>query len=243
MGRMIPLVSRRSTQNPRKPQQENGALRVQRVLRCTCVGLALLSGLVSAHDLEHTQVTIVFARDGSFVADVANDPAWLKLRLESVPGPFADRVVMWIDGREIRPESVEFIPFDSRALAQGRTGEGPAIHRLRGHVPLNAQTLRWFYGLVIDPYPLTIRRADGRIIVEEIGGNAWSRTIDLSGQFHQPLLDSRIVAAAIAALLLVPLVLRFTTKFTKTRTTRNQIFFFVCVVPFVASCVSWLRLR
>ena len=202
--------------------------------------LAVLGTSLSAHDLEHTQVTIVFARDGSFVADVANDPAWLKLRLETIPGPFADRVVMWVDGREIRPESVEFIPFDSHALAQGRTGEGPAIHRLRGHVPLNAQTLRWFYGLVIDPYPLTIRRADGRIVAEEIGGNAWSRTIDLSGQFHQPLLDSRIVAAAIAGLLLVPLVLRFTTKLTKAR---NHIFFFVCFAPFVVSCVSWLRLR
>lgn len=173
---------------------------------------------MSAHDLEHTQVTITFARDGSFVADVANDPAWLKLRLESIPGPFADRVVFWVDGREIRPESTEFIPSDASLVAnpsnddraaQAGSGQALAINRLRGHVPLNAQSLRWYYGLVIDPYPLTIRRADGRIVVEEIGGNAWSRTIDLSGQFHQPLLDSRIVAAAIAALLLVPIALRF----------------------------------
>jgi hypothetical protein len=179
---------------------------------------AVLGTGLTAHDLEHTQVTIVFARDGSFVVDVANDPAWLKLRLESIPGPFADRVVMWVDGREIRPESVEFIPFDSsltmspskgERLAQGRPVQGLAINRLRGHMPLNAHMLRWYYGLVIDPYPLTIRRADGRIIVEEIGGNAWSRTIDLSGQFRQPLLDSRIVAAAIAALLLLPLAIRF----------------------------------
>jgi hypothetical protein len=177
-------------------------------LRSLFVWAVLGTGL-SAHDLEHTQVTIVFARDGSFVADVVNDPAWLKLRLESIPGPFADRVVFWVDGREIRPESAEFVPFDSRALAQGRASEGLALNRLRGHMPLNARTLRWYYGLVIDPYPLTIRRADGRIVVEEIGGNAWSRTIDLSGQFHRPLLDSRIVAAAIAALLLVPLAIRF----------------------------------
>jgi hypothetical protein len=155
------------------------------------VGVAL-----HAHDLEKTQVSIVFARDGSFVAEVANDPDWLKLRLESIPGPFADRVVLWVDGREIRPESVE------------RIAGAPAVHRLRGHMPLDARTLRWYYGLVIDPYPLTIRRADGRMLVEEIGGNAWSRTIDLSGQFRQPLLGPKIVAAAIAALLLVPLALR-----------------------------------
>jgi hypothetical protein len=186
------------TQIAQSPQKEWFSLRASRVLRSLLVSVVLGTS-VYAHDLEHTQVTIVFARDGSFVADVANDPAWLKLRLESIPGPFADRVVFWVDGREIRPESVEFIP----------SAEGLAVNRLRGHMPLNAQTLRWYYGLVIDPYPLTIRRADGRLIVEEIGGNAWSRTLDLSGQFRAPLLDPRIVAAAIAALLLVPIALRF----------------------------------
>ena len=167
-----------------------------------CVVLAVA---VHAHDLEKTQVSIVFARDGSFVADVANDPAWLKLRQESIPGPFADRVVFWVDGREIRPESVEFINGDV------------AVNRLRGRVPLDAKTLRWYYGLVIDPYPLTVRRADGRLIVEEVQGDAWSRTIDLSGQFHAPLVSSRAIAIAIAALLAIPLLLRirFDTKDTK----------------------------
>ncbi len=150
----------------------------------------------SAHDLERTQVSIVFSRDGSFVADVANDPSWLTLRLASFPGPFADRVVLWVDGREIRPESVEVL-------------EGaPAVNRLRGHMPVDARTLRWYYGLVIDPYPLIIRRADGRMVVEEVQGDAWSRTIDLSGQFHAPLVTQQIVGVVIAALLLVPLALR-----------------------------------
>ena len=197
------------------------------------VGVVALGALASAHDLERTQISIVFARDGSFVADVANDPSWLALRLASVPGPFADRVVLWVDGHEIRPSSVEFIP-----------GTAVATYRLRGRMPAGAHTLRWYYGLVIDPYPLTIRRADGRMLVEEIGGDAWSRTIDLSGQFQAPLLDQRIVAAAIAALLLVPPALRLTTKITKARKSRKEIFYFVC---FAVSCVSWpasiLRLR
>jgi hypothetical protein len=177
-----------------------------------------LGAIVNAHDLEKTQVSITFARDGSFVADVANDPAWLKLRLESIPGPFADRVVFWVDGREIRPESVEFL------------SGPPAINRLRGHMPMNARSLRWFYGLVIDPYPLTIRRADGRMIVEEVQGDAWSRTIDLSGQFHAPLLSQRTVAIGIATLLLIPFALRMATKLTNAR---NSIFFFVCFAPFL----------
>jgi hypothetical protein len=156
----------------------------------------LLGAGLSAHDLERTQVSITFARDGSFVADVANDPAWLKLRLESIPGPFADRIVLWVDGHEIRPDSVEFVPGT------------PAINRVRGRMPIDARSLRWYYGLVIDPYPLMIRRADGRLMVEEVQGDAWSGTIDLSGQFHPPLLNQNVVVAAIAALLLVPLALR-----------------------------------
>jgi hypothetical protein len=176
------------------------------------LALLVVGASVSAHDLEKTQVSIVFSPDGSFVADVANDPSWLALRLESIPGPFADRVVFWVDGREIRPDSVEFLPFDSPRLAQGRPADALSTYRLRGHMPMDARTLRWFYGLVIDPYPLTIRRADGRMIVEEVQGDAWSRTIDLSGQFHAPLLSEGVLAMLVAALLLLPVAIRFVTR-------------------------------
>ena len=186
------------------------------------VGILIAMAIpASAHDLEKTQVVITFAADGSFVADVSNDPAWLKLRLESIPGPFADRVVLWVDGREVRPESVEFVPFDSPRLAQGRAAEGLSTYRLRGRVPTDARTLRWFYGLVIDPYPLTIRRADGRAIVEEIQGNAWSGTIDLSGQFRAAVLGPRGVGLLLAAVLLIPMALRLATKHTKSRIAAN----------------------
>ena len=198
-------ASTKGTQRPQNTQSQHISLRTLRTLRSICCAAAIAFGAasLSAHDLEKTQVTIAFASDGSFVADVANDPAWLKLRLESIPGPFADRVVLWVDGKEIRPESVELIP-----PARPEPVEGLATHRLRGHLPLQAQTLRWYYGLVSDPYPLTIRRADGRLLVEEVQGDAWSRTINLAGQFHAPLVDPKIVAAAIAALLLVPLGIR-----------------------------------
>ena len=158
----------------------------------------------SAHDMEHTQVLLTFARDGSFIVDVANDPAWLKLRLEPFTGSFADRVVLWVDGKEIRPTSVEYLP----ASAEGAL----ATHRLRGRMPIDARTLRWYYGLVIDPYPMTIRRADGRVIVEDVRGDAWSRAIDVSGQFRVPLLSARAASVLLAALLLVPLGLRFGTS-------------------------------
>ncbi|HMF97866.1 MAG TPA: hypothetical protein VKE96_26380 [Vicinamibacterales bacterium] len=155
------------------------------------------------HDFERTTVTLTFARDGSFVLDVTNDAIWLEHRLipfrDGVIAPsFADRIVLFVDGREVRPSSVEL-----------RTAQPPlATWRMRGHVPATAQTLRWYYGLPIDPYPLTIRRADGRIIVEEIGGDSWSQPVDISGQFSGPPISSTAVGGAIAALLIIPIVLR-----------------------------------
>jgi hypothetical protein len=157
-------------------------------------------------------VLLTFARDGSFVLDVANDPSWLKLRLESFPGSFADRVVLWVDGHEVRPTSVEYLP-PAETDAAAPIGR----HRLRGRFPADAHTLRWYYGLVIDPYPLTVRRADGGVLVEEISGDAWSRTVDVGGQFQRTWVNGTVAGFAVAALLLTPLLIRvlFTTKDTK----------------------------
>ena len=197
-----------------------------RVRRTIGVALAVLAAAgigaarVRAHDLERTQVALTFASDGSFVLDVANDPSWLQLRLEPFAGRgpdlsavasakaertalrtmgavFIDRVVLWVDGREVRPTSAEYI-------------DGPALgtYRLRGRMPVDARSLRWYYGLVVDPYPLTIRRADGRVQVEEIQGDAWSRPIDLSGQFQAPRAIDRFASIAVIGLLVIPIVLR-----------------------------------
>jgi len=119
---------------------------------------------------ERTQVLLSFARDGSFTLDVSSDPNWLKLRLPRYDGNFIDRVVLFVDGREIRPSSIEFV---------APTADGLATYRMHGSVPSNARTLRWYFGMVVDPYPLAIRRADGRVVVEEIAGDAWSGPIDL----------------------------------------------------------------
>jgi len=171
------------------------------------VGL-LVAAPAIAHDLERTQVSIAFARDGSFIIDVANDSSWLKLRLEEFPGRFADRVVLWVDGREVRPTSDEYLPPAAGAAVERPLG----THRLRGRLPTDAHTLRWYYGLVIDPYPLTIRRADGRVLVEEIGGDAWSRTIDVSGQFQPSRVNATVAGLAVAGLLLMPIAIRLTGK-------------------------------
>ena len=197
MARMITPVAAavKRTQRPQSTQRKPGALRS--ILLAAAILSPWPGSVLTAHDLERTNVLLTFANDGSFVLDVANDPSWLKLRLENFPGPFPDRVVMWVDGREIRPDSVEFIP-----------GVPAAIHRMRGRMPADARVLRWYYGLVIDPYPLTVRRADGKMIVEEVQGDAWSRAIDLSGQIRAPLLSSTVVGVALALVMVIPIALR-----------------------------------
>jgi hypothetical protein len=160
-----------------------------------------------AHDLERTRVTLTFSRDGGFVLDVANDPAWLLLRLEpfanevrrrparptdegrdarlsQLGSVFMDRVVLFVDGHEIRPTSAEYLPPVNATAADGTPAL--ATFRLAGRMPADARTLRWFYGIVVDPYPLTIHRADGQTALEWVQGQAWSETIDLAGQFVQP---------------------------------------------------------
>jgi hypothetical protein len=184
-------------------------------------GCALLVGAlvaapssIRAHDAEHTAVSFTFARDGTFVLDVANDPNWLLLRLESfvameggAPAPsasagrptdverdarlrslasvFIDRVVIWVDGREVRPDAAEYVP----PVAQTAADSLPrlASYRLRGRVAPDVRTMRWYYGMVADAYPLSVARADGRVDKEWIvAGDAWSRTLDLAGQFQAP---------------------------------------------------------
>jgi hypothetical protein len=105
------------------------------------------TSLASAHDLERTRVALTFSPDGAFVLDVANDPDWLTLRIERFApadpagpvlqnlGPvFIDRVVLWVDGREIRPTSVEYI-----APPPALPGDLPnlGIYRMRGRMPID----------------------------------------------------------------------------------------------------------
>src|SRR5262245_14922546 len=202
MARMIPPVARRTMQNTQSPQSQV-SLRVPRFLRETLVSVFFMcaASTAFAHDVERTQVLLSFARDGSFTLDVSSDPNWLKLRLERYNGNFIDRVVLFVDGHEIRPTTDEFIP-----------GDAVATHRLRGRFPTGARTLRWYYGMVVDPYPLAIRRTDGRVIVEEIAGDAWIGSIDLTGQFSAPLLTERAALLLIVALAGLTIALRFSSR-------------------------------
>jgi hydrogenase/urease accessory protein HupE len=104
-------------------------------------------------------------------------------RLQALSSVFVDRVVLFVDGHEVRPTRAEYL-----APRPGSRDDGLpplATFRLHGRMPTDARQLRWLYGLIIDPYPLTIRRADGQAITEWIQGSDWSSVVDLSGQFRK----------------------------------------------------------
>lgn len=168
-----------------------------RLAVCAALLAVLPAALASGHDLERTQVIITIAANRTFVLEIRNDPVWLLMRLESfasrsVPAgltadardarlhqlssTFVDRVVLFVPGREIRPTFAEYLAPSSDA----RDGLPPlATFRLSGVLPADSQSMRWLYGLVIDPYPLTIRHPNGVSQIEWINGSDWSGTITL----------------------------------------------------------------
>jgi hypothetical protein len=168
------------------------------------MALALMAILATApapfaHEAERTRVVLTFTGDARFVLEVANDPLWMLMRLETFAGGtvpanptptqrdtrlaqltsvFADRIVLFVDGHEVRAEVVEYVPPPAP--------DSLAAFRLSGRMPRGASTLRWLYGLVADPYPLEIQQADGSIAIEWITGTNWSGVIDLTRSFPRP---------------------------------------------------------
>ena len=156
-----------------------------------------------SHEAERTKVTLILSADGRFTLEVANDPMWLLLRLETFAGGqvpanlspeqrdarlaqltdvFADRIVLFVDAKEVRADRIEYRP----PGAGSREPEALASFHLTGSMPLNATRLRWLYGLVGDRYPLEIRQPDGSSVIEWIDGTNWSGVIDLSKTFTRP---------------------------------------------------------
>jgi hypothetical protein len=199
---------------PSTPSTRNRPNVVRTVARSGLAPIAVLIILASAqstlvaHEAERTRITLVLQSNGTFTLEVANDPNWLLLRLETFAGGsvpanlsaadrdarlaqltpvFADRIVLFVDAHEVRASAVAYIPPGREPGAGSRDPENPlAIFRLTGTMPRDATRLRWLYGLVADPYPLEIRQPDGSSTVEWITGTNWSDIIDLSKSFTRP---------------------------------------------------------
>jgi len=175
---------------------------IRRVFRFL-IALLIIATPASAHEAERTRITLILAANGSFVLDIANDPMWLLLRLEtfaggSVPanmtpaqrdarlaqltGIFADRIVLFVDAHEVRASEVEY----RKPSERSEPSAALASFHLTGTMPRDATRLRFLYGLVGDRYPLEIRQPDGSSAIEWIEGTNWSEVIDLSRSFTRP---------------------------------------------------------
>ena len=180
-------------------------------------GLALAAGLwlmlgaaPRAHDLERTTVHLTVLADGAFTLRLAHDPSWLLLRMESFAGggstnttnaaardarlvalaPQAiDRVVLFIDGHEVRPVSADYAPPPVEVPAGAFA---LASYTLHGQMPPSARALRWYYGLVADPYPFTITLPGGSELTEWVQGDAWSTSLALGAPFARPTVWTRL---------------------------------------------------
>ncbi len=184
-------------------------VRPPRIAAAAGVLLLALAIRGAAHDLERTTVHLDVAADGAFTLRLAHDPSWLLLRMESFAGggqtnptdPMArdarlttlardaiDRVVLFVDGAEVRPTTSDYAP-PPAVVPDGQFAL--ASYTLRGHLPTTARTLRWYYGMVADPYPFTVTLADRSTRTEWVQGDAWSTALPLGGPFATRTWTSR----------------------------------------------------
>lgn len=144
---------------------------------------------------------MTFLPDGRFQIDVLNDPDWTVMRLEPFAGGplsarltpeqrdarlkelepiFWDRVVLFFDKAELRP-TVQYLPHGTPGTQPDPPGtpKPSATMRLTGSVPPGARVLQFFYGIVLDPYPLVITAPDGHSETRWVKGDEWSGPIDM----------------------------------------------------------------
>src|SRR5262249_28661733 len=115
---------------------------------------------------------------------VSFDPPVRDKRLADLAGIFLHRVVVFVDDVQIPLEKAEYIP--PRPMTATDDFTPTATYRVRGRLPAHGRVLRWFYGLVIDPYPLVIQYPDGGSTTVAIEGQVWSGPIDLERALRQP---------------------------------------------------------
>ena len=163
-----------------------------RLQRCRILSMvtlvAIVAGtieapLVTAHELELTEVHVTFSPDGTFRLEVLNDPDWLLLRVEPFSGlplsgrlepaqrdrrlvsmepTFADWVHLYFDGLRADVAPTYIAPHEQGPRAPDSTQLGTM--RLQGQVPRGAETFSFAYGLIMDPYPVVFRTRDRELI-------------------------------------------------------------------------------
>jgi hypothetical protein len=135
------------------------------------LALLLLAARVQtlhAHELGKTRAIAHFAVDGTYVIDMAVDPAALLSKLQILAGRRPDTDV---PASEIAPR-IEALRAVLLANVKATFDDvpdrptftyipDPSTIRLTGHVPLAARSFRFAYDLVLGAFPLTV---DGRTV-------------------------------------------------------------------------------
>ncbi len=173
------------------------------------VAVFLFCGLLDAHEIGTTRVTVGLRQSGSYDIEIVTDAAALVDKLETVSGtaPQADpavnssprsagalqlllnkydatfrkRVVASFDGASVRP-----------SITYGVTGtETPtsspvATIRMSGEVPQGANAFEWAYSWTFATYAFTVTGAGGAQTTEWLEGGQRSRPIALSALANPP---------------------------------------------------------
>ena len=151
------------------------------------------------HDLERTQVGVTFYNDGTFQVDVLNPPEWFldrlaplsglplsrdlegaarDRRIAEMAGTFAEWVWLLFDGVRVEAKP-EYLPAPPDPSDPSKPPL--ATMRIRGSMPEGATEFSWAYGLVIDPYPMSITDGAGEIITHWVEGPFESDRFEISG--------------------------------------------------------------
>jgi len=120
----------------------------------------------------------------------ATDVTARDARLVALAGEVRDRVVLFVeqsDGAgtvtrfEVRPAGPADYTPPPAVVPAGQFAL--ASYTLRGRLPAGARAVRWYYGMVADPYPLTVTLADGSSRTEWVQGDAWSTSLPLGSPY------------------------------------------------------------
>ena len=184
---------------------------MRRALLLLLGGLAL--GAVPApvaapvvHDAEHTQAEIRFFRDRTFQIDVMNPPDWLittlepladvpsetiltgdarDRRLAELEGKYAEWIWLLFDG--VRIEALpEYLPEPRKGPVEDPLAPPLVTMRMRGRVPEGAKEFSFAFGLLADPWPITIYGRDGAGTITWIEGPVESERLDIESLWPPP---------------------------------------------------------
>jgi len=144
-------------------------------LLCVAVAALLSCGVVRAHEIGTTRVSVLLKEDGAYDVEIVTDASALADKLEAFIGgsapsnldpegyktllgsfepTFRQRVKVAFDGAEVRPA----IAYSVAPPVDATSATAATIH-MTGEIPAGARNFSWTFGWTFASYALTIRSA------------------------------------------------------------------------------------